>query len=475
MSQPAKKRRRNDFIDNKLFYSAIRSYRQDYDNALEQGRPTPDMPRYIGKCFLDIASHLSMRPNFSNYMCREDMVMDAVENCFHRSTKIMTIEHGNIEIEKIVGEEVTIKAKDGQWRKAIVKSYGIQELYEYTIGAFNVSVDSCHQKVIATKNHRWFVTSRRNVRGRVIDYKGEVTDLRVGDCLENAPNLDGMNLDAIIHGLVFGDGSGHKTQSMCGKCVDVQGSNYARIRVCKQDSVGDEIKQILSKAGYTPTYPDSAHGDACYSMGDLRYVKDLPYTTDPEYIAGFIYGWWLADGSKTTNPKRVLISTSREDAALWLKDNAAFAGLQVTSYRDRWGDTQYKDNRRLIQVIMTYPDMYEPKVRDVKYYGKDEVFCLEEPVTKGFVLGNGLLTGNCVLYWHRFDPERSKNPFSYFTQVCWYAFIRRIGKEKKQIEICDKIIEKSGFEALFESDAHGSSADYNSIKDAVDQRRRGNK
>ena len=39
------------------------------------------MPRYIGKCFLDIAEHLSMRPNFSNYMYREDMVMDAVENC----------------------------------------------------------------------------------------------------------------------------------------------------------------------------------------------------------------------------------------------------------------------------------------------------------------------------------------------------------------------------------------------------------
>ena len=80
---------------------------------------------------------------------------------------------------------------------------------------------------------------------------------------------------------------------------------------------------------------------------------------------------------------------------------------------------------------------------------------------------------NCVVYCHRFDPNKSQNPFSYFTQVCWYAFIRRIGKEKKQIEICDKIISKSGFEELFQSDALGSSADYNSIKDAVDQKRKG--
>ena len=80
---------------------------------------------------------------------------------------------------------------------------------------------------------------------------------------------------------------------------------------------------------------------------------------------------------------------------------------------------------------------------------------------------------NCVVYCNRFDPTKSSNPFSYFTQVCWYAFIRRIGKEKKQIEICDKIISKSGFEEFFVGDQLGESSDYNSIKDAVDQRRQG--
>ena len=80
---------------------------------------------------------------------------------------------------------------------------------------------------------------------------------------------------------------------------------------------------------------------------------------------------------------------------------------------------------------------------------------------------------NCVVYCHRFDPQKSKNPFSYFTQVCWYAFIRRISKEKKQIEICDKIISRSGYEEFFVGDGMGSSADYNSIKDAVDQKRQG--
>jgi hypothetical protein len=82
---------------------------------------------------------------------------------------------------------------------------------------------------------------------------------------------------------------------------------------------------------------------------------------------------------------------------------------------------------------------------------------------------------NCVVYCYSFDPNKSKNPFSYFTQVCWYAFLRRIGKEKKQIEICDKIISKSGFEEFFVGDQLGTSSDFNSIKDVVDQRRKGNK
>jgi len=42
---------------------------------------------------------------------------------------------------------------------------------------------------------------------------------------------------------------------------------------------------------------------------------------------------------------------------------------------------------------------------------------------------------NCLHYIHNFDPDKSKNPFAYFTQIIYYAFIRRIQKEKKQLYI----------------------------------------
>ena len=42
---------------------------------------------------------------------------------------------------------------------------------------------------------------------------------------------------------------------------------------------------------------------------------------------------------------------------------------------------------------------------------------------------------NCLHYIHNFNPEKSTNPFAYFTQIIYYAFIRRIQKEKKQLYI----------------------------------------
>jgi len=42
---------------------------------------------------------------------------------------------------------------------------------------------------------------------------------------------------------------------------------------------------------------------------------------------------------------------------------------------------------------------------------------------------------NCVMYASNFNPEKSKNPFAYFTQIIYYAFLRRIEKEKKQLYI----------------------------------------
>ena len=92
----------------------------------------------------------------------------------------------------------------------------------------------------------------------------------------------------------------------------------------------------------------------------------------------------------------------------------------------------------------------------VNYMFKDDMIC------------DGI--ENCVQYIHNFNPEKSQNPFAYFTQIIHYAFLRRIQKEKKQMEIKNKIIERSGYSEVFVDDNTLDSSnysDYNSIKDSV--------
>ena len=80
---------------------------------------------------------------------------------------------------------------------------------------------------------------------------------------------------------------------------------------------------------------------------------------------------------------------------------------------------------------------------------------------------------NCVQYIHNFNPEKSKNPFAYFTQIIHYAFLRRIQKEKKQLDIKTKIIEKTGFDEVMAVDDNamsGENSQYNQIKDSIQYR-----
>lgn len=76
---------------------------------------------------------------------------------------------------------------------------------------------------------------------------------------------------------------------------------------------------------------------------------------------------------------------------------------------------------------------------------------------------------NCIQCVTNFNPEKSTNPFAYFTQVIYYAFLRRIQKEKKQLEIKSKIIERSGFDEVFSIDdlTGDDGSIYNSIKDNI--------
>ena len=119
----------------------------------------------------------------------------------------------------------------------------------------------------------------------------------------------------------------------------------------------------------------------------------------------------------------------------------------------------YVNNKEFLQAIIDWKE----KVKDAESAGEEQ-----PPVTdyigecfmkiaqhlsfrpnfinysyKEEMIGDGI--ENCLQYVNNFNPEKSKNPFSYFTQIIYYAFIRRIQKEKKQTHIKNKMIENQEY------------------------------
>ena len=69
------------YVNNKELLQALIVYREKVAHAKENDLPKPRITNYLGECFLKIATHLSYKPNFVNYMFRDDMISDGIENC----------------------------------------------------------------------------------------------------------------------------------------------------------------------------------------------------------------------------------------------------------------------------------------------------------------------------------------------------------------------------------------------------------
>jgi hypothetical protein len=143
----------------------------------------------------------------------------------------------------------------------------------------------------------------------------------------------------------------------------------------------------------------------------------------------------------------------------------------------------YVNNKEFLAALISYRENVElaqirgePKPRITNYIGecflKIATHLSFKPNFVNYMFKDDMICDgieNCVQYIHNFNPQKSQNPFAYFTQIIHYAFLRRIQKEKKQLEIKNKILERTGFDQVFDDNSIDGSnySDYNSIKDAV--------
>lgn len=132
----------------------------------------------------------------------------------------------------------------------------------------------------------------------------------------------------------------------------------------------------------------------------------------------------------------------------------------------------YVDNAKFLQEIIAYKKL----CKDAEESGEEKPVipnylgeCILKIATK---LSNSpnfinysykedmILDGieNCIQYFNNFDPDKSKNPFAYYTSIIYYAFLRRIDKEKKQSYIRGKLIRDNTIEQ-FELQNHDMNGD----------------
>ena len=120
----------------------------------------------------------------------------------------------------------------------------------------------------------------------------------------------------------------------------------------------------------------------------------------------------------------------------------------------------YVDNKKFLQAMIEYRDKCKKaeeknrKKPDVtNYIGecflKIANHLAYRPNFINYTFRDDMISDgieNCLQYLNNFNPKKSNNPFAYFTQIIYYAFVRRIQKEKKQSNIKYKMIEQAGID-----------------------------
>ena len=290
-------------------------------------------------------------------------------NPFVAGTKLLTKEHGLVNIEDVDGQSFHVVGRDGKFHEAFGSYSGKQKTYEIFMSRGRSAT-----RFTASENHRWWLEDGSRV---------PTSSLKIGDKIPVVvPEGVAGTKEGFLHGFIYGDGSVNNKQT---------GGTYL-LRLC-----GEKSKHFaaLSEFATSHSYPPSASGDAFLYFGSISNFredfKSTPETTDPTYIAGFIRGLMAADGCK--DGKQI---SGSKDTIDYIEKYAHLAGLLVTSRRvHKNQETNFgKRSQPLHSAVFSTWD--EPmRVRAIEEREVEDVWCCTVPGEESFLLEGGVVTSNC--------------------------------------------------------------------------------
>lgn len=300
-------------------------------------------------------------------------------NCLDRNTRFVTSMGVKSFNDFEDGDIIEVLTPFGNWKKAIVRNYGKDILYELSFKRKNNIY-----KVKATKNHRWLLSN------------GEFTDnIKIGDKIYNPCNdtvrksVFDMSKEEKFYwswGFSFGDATKPNDKHNI-KC---------RLRLCGEKN---KYSSIFEELGFMKYNFDCE--DSWYKVHD--YFKEVPNFENKEQIIAFVIGYLNADGNLgngINNLYRGIYAKSKKAQDL-IRNLFPVAGVNITKETDLSGETTNygvrNGNPINFGLINSFEKSITTKLIDIKPLYSDDVWCLEVEDDLSFILENGISTGNCCL------------------------------------------------------------------------------
>ncbi|NJO06168.1 MAG: hypothetical protein HC876_11970 [Chloroflexaceae bacterium] len=337
-------------------------------------------------------------------------------SCFTRETRFITDQGLRRFAEFGNGESVTVLNETGHWTEGTVRHFAAQEIWE-------VVVERCQMQhtIRTTANHLWPVTSpMHRLRGTSTRFvrTDELSKMAGSATYKlitvNPAEMVEMELEGVLHGIVFGDGTRHKPSE--GR------QQFCQIYLCNDPNGVDsrELAGLFAEAGYNLVEREDMEQVRIYGLP--KHWKDLPaLEMGPEYLRGFIAGWFAADGHIDQRGSNVFLSSAHREYLEWLQNVAPVAGIAVSTVigtrqsESTFGPVTWYSIGLSKETLTPEFFLLERKrarfnTAHFKTYWKvvsaqptgqyESVACVEVPEGQQFVLEGNILTHNCTITYH---------------------------------------------------------------------------
>ncbi len=324
---------------------------------------------------------------------------------YNNKLLLQGIEHLNtlesVKIKDLVGQTVEVLTPKG-WSKVNFRSFGRQKLYKIRLKNGDT--------LFATANHNWIIRSNKQLikktTAELMDYKGD-NGLVIN--LPEKPKKDSKYHEGVIHGIVYGDGT-----------KNYSGVTYSVWLFGAQRELAKYLPQVHEYSGGNDTFNGALLGSGIRSVYNLKKLPPVSETSS--YWYGFISGYVGTDGWMDTRGISAGIDSHNKDDLETIKAQLGRVGLvgnDIFMCRER---NPYNGEpaplyrlgfwKAAVSEDLFLRSDHLAKFRKSKGAKKkytigidtieetdieEEVYCCDEPLTHTFVLGNGILTGNCYV------------------------------------------------------------------------------